>query len=114
LPYEKDQLVRHATLGLGKVLAVDGNHVTVFFEDQKENPARKVLADRLELAEVQKDRWLDNLDVELAASGKFRTYLTQQGAIEKFLRRYPTDFTTDASSAYWKDERGHKWEAHVA
>jgi hypothetical protein len=112
--YQKDQLVRHATLGLGKVLAVDGNRVTVFFKDLKENPSRKVLGDRLELAEVQKDPWLDHLDIELAAGGKLRTYLTHEGAIEKFLRRYPTGFTTDPSSAYWKDERGYKWEAHVA
>jgi len=114
LHYEKDQLVRHATFGLGKVLAADGNRVTVFFKDQTENPSRKVLADRLELAEVQKDAWLDNLDVELVASGELRTYLTQEAAIEKFLRRYPTGFTTDSSSAYWKDERGYKWDAHVA
>jgi hypothetical protein len=112
--YEKDQLVRHATLGLGKVLAVDGNRVTVFFKDLQENPCRKVVADRLELAEFQKDPWLDNLDLELAASGELRTYLTHQGAIEKFLQRYPTGFTTDPSSPYWKDERGYKWEAHVA
>jgi hypothetical protein len=114
LQHQKDQLVHHATLGIGKVLAVDGNRVTVFFKDQNENPSRTIVADRLETAEVQSDPWLDNLDVELAASGKLRTYLTQQGAIEKFRRKYPTGFTTDPSSAYWRDERGYKWEAHVA
>jgi len=112
--HQKDQLVRHPTLGLGKVLTVDGNRVTVFFKDQKENPSRTIVADRLEIAEVQSDPWLDKLDVELALSGKLRTYLTHQEAIDKFLRKYPTGFTTDPSSPYWKDERGYKWEAHVA
>jgi hypothetical protein len=114
LQHQKDQLVRHSTLGLGKVLTVDGNRVTVFFKDQKENPSRTIVADRLEIAEVQSDPWLDNLDLELAISGDLRTYLTHQGAIEKFRRKYPTGFTTDPSSAYWRDERGYKWEAHVA
>jgi hypothetical protein len=38
--YQKDQVVRHSTLGLGKVLGVDGNRVTVFFKDEKKNPSR--------------------------------------------------------------------------
>jgi hypothetical protein len=113
LQHQKDQLVRHPTLGLGKVLTVDGNRVTVFFKDQKENPSRTIVADRLEIAEVQNDPFLDNLDYKLAISGKLPSYLTREGAIEKFLRKYPTGFTTDPSSPYWKDERGYKWEAHV-
>jgi len=114
LQYHEGQLVRHPTLGIGKVLLVDGNRVTVFFKDQKENPSRTIIAERLEIAEVQNDPWLDNLDLELAISGHLRTYLTHEGAIEKFLQKYPTGFTTDPSSPYWKDERGYKWEAHVA
>jgi len=114
LQHKKDQLVRHPTLGLGKVLTVDGNRVTVFFKDQKENPSRTIVADRLESSDVQSDPFLDNLDHDLAISGKLQSYITREGAIEKFLRKYPTGFTTDPSSAYWKDERGYKWEAHVA
>jgi hypothetical protein len=91
LQYQKGQLVRHPTLGIGKVLVVDGNRVTVFFKDQKENPSRTIVAERLEIAEVQSDPWLDNLDLELAISGHLRTYLTHEGAIEKFLRKYPQD-----------------------
>ncbi len=114
MQYAKGQLVRHATLGLGKILAIDGTRITVFFKDQKDDPTRKIVADRLELAETQKDPWLDHLDAKLMEPGGARTYLTHQGAIEKFLARYPTGFTTDPSSAYWKEEREYKWEAHVA
>ena len=112
--HQKDQLVHHPTLGLAKVLTVDGNRITVFFKDQQENPTRTIVADRLEPSELQTDPYLDNLDRELAISGKLRSYITREGAIEKFLRKYPTGFTTDPSSPYWKDERGYKWEAHVA
>jgi hypothetical protein len=114
LQHQKDQLVDHPTLGLGKVLTVDGNRVTVFFKDQKENPSRIIVADRLEIAKVQSDPFLDNLDRDLAISGNLRSYLTREAAIEKFLRKYPTGFTTDPSSSYWKEERGYKWDAHVA
>jgi hypothetical protein len=114
LRYQKDQLVRHPTLGLGKVFAVDGNRVTVFFKDQKENPSRKVLADRLELAEIQKDPLARSSRHRARGWGEAPDVPHSRGSIEKFLRRYPTGFTTDPSSAYWKDERGYKWEAHVA
>lgn len=114
MQHRRDQLVYHPTLGLGKVLTVDGNRITVFFKDQKENPSRTIVADRLEASDVQSDPFLDNLDLKLAISGKLASYITREGAIEKFLRKYPTGFTTDPSSPYWKDERGYKWEAHVA
>jgi hypothetical protein len=59
--YKVGQLVVNRKLGLGKVLEVRGNSVTVFFKDQTDNPRTiNVAAVPMALAKEQSDPLLDN------------------------------------------------------
>lgn len=114
MEYRKDQLVRHPKLGLGKVLKVAGDKVTVFFKDEATNPKMiSTTSFPLVLAESQADPWLDHLDVTITHSGEVKQYLTQKGAIERFLHIFPLGFYDpkyigDAKTG----ERFYKWQAH--
>lgn len=53
-------MVVNSKLGLGKVLSVSGDNVTVIFKDQKDNPRTiNVVMVPMTLAEDQADPWFD-------------------------------------------------------
>jgi len=116
MKYEKGHLVRNAKLGLGKVIGVSGSRVTVFFKDQKDNPKIIIATNGvLDIPAEQSDPWLDNLDLEAAKSGKVPKYTTHQGAIEKFLRKFPLGFYDPnyiGDAKKMTGERAYKWVAH--
>jgi hypothetical protein len=68
--YKIGQLVCHRTLGLGKVLKVNGDKITVFFKDVTENPQRTIAVNvvPLEIPKNQSDPGLDTLDLEAIKS----------------------------------------------
>lgn len=110
MPYVKGQLVRHPSMGLGKIVNVMGDKVSVFFKDTDENP--KMISTRhvgLEVCKDQRDPWLDHLDLKAASEGRIRHYLTHTQAIDKFLRVFPGGFL---DARYVATERDYKWDAH--
>lgn len=93
MKYCVGQLVVNRKLGLGKVLAVTGDSVTVFFKDQPDNPRTiNVAIVPMEIPQQQSDPWLDHLDLSVAAVGRARHYLTHEQAVQKFLRYFPLGF----------------------
>lgn len=95
MKHTKDQLVVHPTLGLGKVLDVQGDGVTVFFKDTIDRPRRTIRVSMvpLEIPKNQSDPWLDSIDVAAIHEGKLERYLTHRAAIAKFLRVFPEGFS---------------------
>jgi hypothetical protein len=114
MEYRNGQLVRHPKWGLGKVLKVAGDKVTVFFKEEATNPKTiSTTAFPLQIVKDETDPWLRHLDVSVAESGAVRQYLTHQAAIDKFVRIFPSGFYDakylgDARSG----ERNYKWAAH--
>src|SRR4051812_32129001 len=103
------QLVVNKKLGLGKVLAVDGDTVTVFFKDQSDNPRKiNVALVPMEVPKQQSDPWLDNLDLSVAATGTAKHFLTHEHAVRKFLDYFPKGFY---DAKYVANERDYKLEA---
>jgi hypothetical protein len=91
--YAKGQVVRHPKWGLGKILKVAGDKVTVFFKDEDQNP--KTIATgtvALQVVDGEVDPWLANLDLQFAESGAVRQYLTHTAAVERFLQIFPQGF----------------------
>ena len=61
MKYRAGQLVTNNKLGLGKVLEVRGDNLTVFFKDQKDNPRIiNVAVAPMALAKVQSDPGFDD------------------------------------------------------
>jgi hypothetical protein len=109
------QLVNNKKFGLGKVVAVNGDSVTVFFKSQSENPRTiKVSVVPLEVPENQSDLWLDNLDLTAAIEGTAkRKYVTHEQAVEVFLGEFPKGFYDPAYIGdSRKGERHYKLVAH--
>lgn len=112
--YAVGTLVRHprkTEWGPGKVLAVNGNHVTIYFRDapgSREAAVKKIDVARmpLEIADQQSDPWLDNL-IPDGRRPKFRMSFGE--ALQGFQRLFPLGF---ADPAYESNERDYKWNAH--
>jgi hypothetical protein len=110
-------LVRHPTLGLGKIVHVSGNAVRIYFRDFPEKQpgdALKLIDLRhcqLKVAEVQSDPWLDNIPP--LVDGKMflsKPRLTVEQQISLFKNRYPHGFK---DPSYLK-QRDRYWNAHLA
>lgn len=122
--YSEGLLVQHPRMpdwGPGKVLAVEGTKLTVYFRDlpgkHPEDAVKKMDVGRvpLEFAEVQSDPFLDNLPS--FRDGKFdkppRTRLTLKEGIALFHHRYPLYFDDPQYIGDLKTgERAYKWAAH--
>lgn len=102
------QLVEHRKFGLGKVLAVAGDLVTVFFKNVADNP-KTIAVGFLQVSEIQSDPWLDNLDPNIKPVAGGHKHMTHEAAVERFLSIFPQGFH---DPRYMESERNYKWGAH--
>jgi hypothetical protein len=114
-------LVRHTSLGVGKIVALEPTAVHVFFPDSDKRFAAKL---RLPAARAmlktegfEPDGWLQGLsaftlDPATGRYGLAATWVTHEQAIEQFLAIYPGGFTDPAYLASGgKAERAARWRA---
>jgi hypothetical protein len=115
-------LVQHASLGVGKVVALEPNAVHVFFPESDKRFAVKLrlpaAAPLLRTEGIPPNSWLEGLsDFSLdAKSGRYAlaaTWLTHDQAIAQFMATYPAGFEDpsffQADDA--KGERASRWRA---
>jgi hypothetical protein len=116
-------LVRHTSLGLGKVVAVEPNAVHVFFPESEKRFAAKLRlpgAKALLTTEaVAPDAWLAGLTSFAldATSGRYAlaaNWLTHEQAVAEFLAIYPQGFADPAYAGNGKRERATRWRAASA
>jgi hypothetical protein len=117
-------LVRHTSLGVGKIIALEPNAVHVFFPDRDERFAAKL---RLPAARAllrtegfEPDRWLEGLsaftlDATTGRYGLVASWLTHEQAVGQLLAAYPGGFTGAAYlAAGGAPERAARWRAASA
>lgn len=112
-------LVRHATLGVGKVVAVEPTAVHVFFPDSDKRFAAKL---RLPAARsllrtdgVEPNAWLEGLSAFTmdATAGRYALaarWLTHDEAIEQFHAAFPRGFA-DPAYVGGRGARAPRWRA---
>ncbi len=121
---ESGTLVRHATLGLGKVVAVEADAVHVFFPDGDKRFAAKLrLPAALALLQsegLERNSWLEGLsafalDRDSRRYALAASWLTHDQAIGQFLATFPGGFTDPAylglGRAAGRVERAPRWRA---
>jgi hypothetical protein len=117
-------LVKHNSLGVGKIIAVEPNAIHVFFPDSDKRFAAKL---RLPAARpllrtegLEPNRWLDGLSAfELdPVSGRYgltATWLTHDQAIAQYLALHPEGFGDKPGATAAKPDRAMRWRAaHAA
>jgi hypothetical protein len=116
---ENGTLVRHTTLGVGKVVAVEANAVHVFFPDSDKRFAAKL---RLPTARpllrtdgFERDAWLEGLsaftlDPKVGRYTLAASWLTQAEAVEQFLAVFPGGFGGPAYLS-GKAARAARWRS---
>ncbi len=116
---QNGMLVQHATLGLGKVVAVEVNAVHVFFPDSDKRfaaklrlPAARVL---LRTGEVERNTWLEGLtaftlDQKVGRYALRANWLTHDEAVTQFLTSFPGGFG-GAAYVRGKNARAPRWRA---
>lgn len=101
----KGMLVQHASLGIGKVVAVETTAVHVFFPGAEKRFAAKLrwpaAQPFLRTDGIERDTWLEGLSSFTldAAEGRYAlaaSWLTHDQAIARFLRDYPQGFADPA------------------
>ena len=102
--------------GPGKVLAIAGPHVTVYFRDAGGNTVgeriKKLDMSRvsLEVAPEQSDVWLDHLPLDQKGQPyAHRRLVSFAQARASFLRSFAAAFE---DPQYLREERDYKWRAH--
>jgi hypothetical protein len=112
-------LVQHATLGVGKIVALEANAVHVFFPDSDKRFAAKL---RLPTARpllrtegFEPNAWLEGLtafalDPKLGRYALAASWLTHDEALEQFRAVYPGGFA-DPGYVAGKGGRGACWRA---
>lgn len=115
---KRGMLVKHASLGLGKVVALEPDAVHVFFEARDQRVATKL---RLPMAapflspSEERSPWLKglssfSLDARTGRYGLGQTWVTQEQAIARFTDAFPKGF---ADAKYLaggeKGGRAHRW-----
>ncbi len=115
-------LVKHASLGVGKVVAIEATAVHVFFPGREGRYAAKLRwpdASALLTREgVEPDAWLAGLtsfalDAKTSRYGLAANFLTHEEAVAEFLRRFPRAFADPAyaGDGTGKRERASRWRA---
>ncbi len=116
---ENGTLVQHATLGVGKIVALEPNAVHVFFPDSDKRFAAKL---RLPAARallrtdgLEQNAWLERLsafsfDPKAGRYALAARWITHDEAVEQFLAAFPGGFADPAYVA-GKDARGARWRA---
>lgn len=115
-------LVEHASLGLGKLIAIKGDLLYVFFPTQGGRAATRIKHDPkrplLRPAARQNDPWLDHLPPFILKDGNYQLAhdrLTQAQAIGLFKQFFPLGFNDPAYEGNRKTgERHYKVAAHKA
>jgi hypothetical protein len=118
---ENGMLVQHATLGVGKIVAVEPTAVHVFFPDSDKRFAAKL---RLPAARpmlrtdgFERNTWLEGLsafalDEKAGRYGLAASWLTHDQAVDQFLAAYPEGFADPAYAAGGpKGGRAARWRA---
>jgi hypothetical protein len=99
--FEKGMLVQHATLGLGKIVALEAKAVHVFFVGRDSRFAAKLrlpeAANLMRPAEAGERVWLGGVSAFSldAASGRYgyaETWIPHEEAVARFLEAYPKGF----------------------
>ncbi len=97
----KGTLVQHASLGLGKVVAVEPTAVHVFFPGAEKRFAAKLrwpaARNLLRTDGVERDEWLEglssfSLDPDEGRYALAASWITHDQAVDQFLRAYPQGF----------------------
>jgi hypothetical protein len=114
-------LVQHASLGLGKIVALEGNAVHVFFETSDKRFATKLrlpAARPLLCPSAAKNAWLKGMssfsrDPKTGRYGLAQTWIPQDQAIARFTEAFPRGFSDPkyVGSGGEKGERAGKWRA---
>jgi hypothetical protein len=116
---ENEALVKHTTLGVGKIVALEANAVHVFFPDSDKRFAAKL---RLPAARAflrtdgfERDTWLEGLSAFAfdSKAGRYAlaaSWLTHDAAIEQFLSVFPGGFA-DPEYVGGKNARASRWRA---
>jgi hypothetical protein len=113
----KGALVQHATLGLGKIVALEPNAVHVFFPDADKRFAAKLrlpaAASFLRTDGFEGDAWLEgltafSLDEKAGRYALAASWLTHEEAIAHFLAAHPDPF---GDAAAGEDDRAARWRA---
>jgi hypothetical protein len=116
---QNGMLVRHNTLGVGKVVAVEANAVHVFFPDSDKRFAAKL---RLPAARpllstdgIEQSPWLDGLsafafDPKAGRYSLGSSWVTHDEAIAHFLDLFPGGFA-DPAHVTGKNARAARWRA---
>ncbi len=115
-------LVKHASLGVGKVVAVEPTAVHVFFRGREGRYAAKLrwpdARPLLTREGVEPDAWLAGLtsfvlDVKTSRYALAANFLTHEEAVAEFLRRFPRAFADPAyaGDGTGKRERASRWRA---
>lgn len=117
--FKSGMLVQHASLGLGKVVALEPDSVHVFFETSTTRFATKLrlsFAKPLLSASVTKNAWLKGmapftLDPKIGRYGLAPTWLRQDEAIARFTRTFPRGFADPKylGAAKGGGERATRW-----
>ena len=116
-------LVKHTSLGVGKVVAVEPTAVHVFFPDKEKLYAAKLrwpAASALLTSEgIEPDPWLAGLTSFTfdTATGRYAlasNFLTHADAISEFLQVYPGGFTDPAYVGRGPGKRDRAWSWRAA
>lgn len=117
-------LVEHASLGVGRVVALEPTVVHVFFATSRDRLATKLrlpMAGPLLTPSSAADAWLASLAFSFdAKSGRYAradTRLSRDEAVERFLEVFPQGFADPSYAGEGKDARARasKWRrAHEA
>jgi hypothetical protein len=120
-------LVQHASLGVGKVVAVESTALHVFFPGAEKRFAAKLRwpASRLLLRteDVERDSWLEGLtsftlDAEAGRYALAASWMTHEQAIAQFRTEYPEGFADPAyvavTGASARRVRAPRWRAACA
>jgi hypothetical protein len=108
---ERGTLVQHATLGLGKVVALESDAVHVFFPGRGERFAAKLRLPGarafLRVGVEDRNAWLEGLSSFTldAASGRWALparWLTLDQAVSQFLGGQPKGFSASPRAATWR------------
>lgn len=119
---QNGSLVKHATLGVGKVVAVEALAVHVFFPDGEGRQAAKLRLPGaralLRTEGIEADGWLQGLstfalDAKLGRYVLASTWVTPAQAQAAFLETYPAAFADPAYLEPGKG-RGARWQAAQA
>jgi hypothetical protein len=122
----KGMLVQHASLGVGKVVAVESTALHVFFPDGEKRfaaklrwPAAKAF---LQTDGIERNTWLEGLtSFSLdAAEGRYAlaaSWMTHDQATAAFLQEYPQGFADAAylgTDGATRGARAPRWRAAIA